>query len=361
MPQSLIRGSTQILDGTIPLAKLVTGYSIPTANLVDGSNFIKRDGSVAFTAGQSMGGFALTNVADPVGAQDAMNLRTAQALVNGVSLRKARVVAVTNRALTGLPTEDSVTLVASEVILLTGQTTASQNGPWVVAAGAWTRPANWAAASTQKSTIFFVEEGTLRGDTRWIVITDAITVDTTAVTITQDTSAVSYTNGNGLSLTGNVFAVKTGNGVSFDGGNNVTLTLDGTNLSLSATGLKVANGSAPGQVVLANAANVATMTTISGDATISGTGVVTLTSTGATGVVKIGKIKNNTTPSGTINSANTAFTLGSTPVVGTEEIYLNGQRLFPGAGNDYTIAAAAVTMLFAPQTGDRVSADYLEA
>lgn len=361
MPQSLIRGSTQILDGSIPLAKLVAGYVIPTANLVDGPNFIKRDGSVPFTAGQSMGGFALTNVADPVGAQDAMNLRTAQALINGVALRKARVVAVTNVALTGLPTQDGVTLVASEVILLTAQTTASQNGPWVVAAGAWTRPSNWAAASTQKSTIFFVEEGTARGDTRWIVITDAIVVDTTAVTITQDTSAVSYTNGNGLSLTGNVFAVKNGNGISFDGSNNVTLALNGTSLNLSASGLKVADGTAPGQVVIANAANVATMTTISGDATISGTGVVTLTSTGATGVVKIGKIKNNTTPTGAINGANTAFALASAPVANTEEIYLNGQRLFPGAGNDYTIAAAAVTLLFAPQTGDRVSADYLEA
>lgn len=45
------------------------------------STVIKKDGSVAFTANQSMGGFRLTNVANPVGLTDAVNLQTLNASI----------------------------------------------------------------------------------------------------------------------------------------------------------------------------------------------------------------------------------------------------------------------------------------
>jgi hypothetical protein len=66
------------------------------------------------------------------------------------------------------------------------------------------------------------------------------------------------------------------------------------------------------------------------------------------------------TPAGTINGVNTAFTLANTPVAGTEQIFLNGLLLEPGAGNDYTISGAAITMLQVPVTGDRLKACYLK-
>lgn len=65
-------------------------------------------------------------------------------------------------------------------------------------------------------------------------------------------------------------------------------------------------------------------------------------------------------PSGTINGANTAFTLANTPIAGTVILYLNGIRLRSGAGNDFTIAGTAITMLYAPQTGDVLLATYLK-
>jgi hypothetical protein len=64
------------------------------------------------------------------------------------------------------------------------------------------------------------------------------------------------------------------------------------------------------------------------------------------------------TPTGTINGVNTTFTLANTPIVNTEQIFLNGLLLEPGAGNDYTISAATITMLIVPATGDRLKANY---
>lgn len=352
MAVSLLRGSTQILDGSIPAAKLAA--NIPASTFTGG---ILADGSVAFTADQPLGGFKLTNLGDATGAQDAVNLRTAQALINGIAIRRARVVATTNLTLSGTQTVDGVALAAGNYALLTGQTTASQNGLWVVNAGAWTRPTEWAAASTQKSTMFFIEEGTTNHDSKWIAITDAITVDTTSVTITQDLSGTSYTNGNGLSLTGNVFAVKllsTG-GLSFDGSQNIQIALDGTNLSLSASGLKIANGTA-GQLMVAGATGVAAFTTLSGDATLSSAGALTLAST----VAKKADFINNETPTGAVNGSNTAFGLANTPATGTLMLFLNGQLLEVGAGNDFTLSGATITMLQVPQTGDKLRATYFK-
>lgn len=64
------------------------------------------------------------------------------------------------------------------------------------------------------------------------------------------------------------------------------------------------------------------------------------------------------TPSGSINGSNVTFVLANTPVVGTEEVFLNGLLQEPGAGNDYTISTATITYLTAPSTGDRLRVSY---
>jgi hypothetical protein len=64
------------------------------------------------------------------------------------------------------------------------------------------------------------------------------------------------------------------------------------------------------------------------------------------------------TPTGTINGVNATFTLANTPIINTEQVFLNGLLLEPGAGNDYTISGATITMLIVPATGDRLKANY---
>lgn len=68
----------------------------------------------------------------------------------------------------------------------------------------------------------------------------------------------------------------------------------------------------------------------------------------------------NEAPTGAVNGTNPTFTLANTPIAGTEEIHIDGIQMFPGAGNDYTIAGAVITMLTTsiPATGQRISANY---
>jgi len=73
----------------------------------------------------------------------------------------------------------------------------------------------------------------------------------------------------------------------------------------------------------------------------------------------IGTMYVNETPTGTINGANTNFTLANTPTSGTEMIYLNGLLQEPGAGNDYTITGSGITFTEAPETNDIILASYL--
>lgn len=63
-------------------------------------------------------------------------------------------------------------------------------------------------------------------------------------------------------------------------------------------------------------------------------------------------------PTGSINGSNTAFTLANTPVAGSEHVYVNGILQESGAGNDYTISGASITMLTAPLTGEKIRVSY---
>ena len=63
-----------------------------------------------------------------------------------VAKTPAEAVSVANETLSGFPTIDGVTFpTGSDRVLLTGQTTATENGLWVTAAGAWSRPADFAS------------------------------------------------------------------------------------------------------------------------------------------------------------------------------------------------------------------------
>lgn len=64
------------------------------------------------------------------------------------------------------------------------------------------------------------------------------------------------------------------------------------------------------------------------------------------------------TPTGSINGANTAFSLANTPVAGSEHVYVNGMLQESGSGNDYTISGASITMLYTLQTGEKLRVSY---
>lgn len=63
-------------------------------------------------------------------------------------------------------------------------------------------------------------------------------------------------------------------------------------------------------------------------------------------------------PSGAINGSNTSYTLANTPIAGSEHVYINGALAESGAGNDYTISGATITMLYALATGEKLRVTY---
>lgn len=167
------------------------------------------------------GGQRASNAADPTQPQDLTTrswvITQVEQSAAGISSKPpVRAVAVANVAsLSGAQTVDGVALVAGDRVLLTAQTAAAQNGPWVVASGAWTRPP--AGADNDElipGALWLVLAGTVNAGTQWrLATTGTITPGTTAVSIVQFGAGATYTAGVGLTLTGNAFAVGAGTGI----------------------------------------------------------------------------------------------------------------------------------------------------
>lgn len=72
----------------------------------------------------------------------------------------------------------------------------------------------------------------------------------------------------------------------------------------------------------------------------------------------LSKLVTREVPTGAMNGTNVTFTLANTPVVGTEEVLLNGLAQQAGAGNDYTISGVTITYLQAPLATDKLLVSY---
>lgn len=96
------------------------------------------------------------------------------------------VSTVNQAALSGFPVIDGQTPIDGSMILLAAQSTASQNGPWVTHAGAWTRPTWYPSGGTSQAFQFItalIRLGTVYQGSTWRQTAAApITIDTTATT-----------------------------------------------------------------------------------------------------------------------------------------------------------------------------------
>lgn len=140
------------------------------------------------TGDYSMGGFKLTNLAAPVNPNDAARKADVDAAASGLDVKMSvRVATTANITLSGTQTIDGVAVVAGDRVLVKNQTTASQNGIYVVAAGAWSRSTDADTSAEVHAGMFtFVTEGTTNADSGWVLTTnDPITLGTTALTFGQ--------------------------------------------------------------------------------------------------------------------------------------------------------------------------------
>lgn len=182
----------------------------------------RLDQFAAPTAAVSMNSQKITNLAAPTaGSNDAARIvdveNAVQSAAAGIDAKPSvRVLANANITLSGTQTIDGISVIAGDRVLVRGQSTASANGVYVVAAGAWSRATDAdATGELTPGAFWFVEEGTTYGKSQWrIENTGTITVGTTSITINQFGAASAYTAGNGLTLTGSDFAVGAGTGIS---------------------------------------------------------------------------------------------------------------------------------------------------
>ena len=148
-----------------------------------------------------------------------------------------------NITLSGAQTIDGVSCVAGDRVLVAAQTDASENGIYVVAAGAWSRSSDFDSLTPIdeiNGASVSVREGTSYQGWNLVQFGTVSTLGTDNINFTYR-SNLDVTGGDGIDITGNTFSVDhDGNGLTFATGQ-LSIELDGGTLSTSASGIKVAD------------------------------------------------------------------------------------------------------------------------
>lgn len=199
-----------------PTFRVLAAADIPTLTAAKISDFdtqvrtSRLDQMAAPTASVSLNSQKITGLATPTADTDAANKGYVDSVAQGLDPKQSVGVATTVNiaTLSGLLTVDGVTVTAGERVLVKNQSTASQNGIYLASATAWTRAADFDNWSEVPNAFVFVEEGSTQADTGWVCTSDTGgTINTTAVNWAQFSGAGTYVAGDGLTLTGNTFAV----------------------------------------------------------------------------------------------------------------------------------------------------------
>lgn len=138
-----------------------TANTIVTRNATAGAAF----GNIVITGG--------TSAATPTNATDIANKAYVDAAASGLSVKQpARLATTGNITLSAPQTIDGVSAIAGDRILVKNQVDATQNGIYLVAAGAWTRTTDAdTGGELVTNSYIFVTAGSTNFSTGWIMTT----------------------------------------------------------------------------------------------------------------------------------------------------------------------------------------------
>lgn len=201
-------GSARTITGTAAEITVTNGDGVsgdPTLSLPSAITLTGK----TMTGGTFASPTAITGLPDPTSAQDAATKAYVDSLAAGLDVKPSVKAATTaNITLSGAQTIDGIALVAGDRCLVKNQSTASQNGIYVVASGSWTRATDMDAWTEVPGSFVFVEQGTTYADCAFVCTADTGgTIGSTSITWSQFAGAGTYTAGTGLSLTGTQFAI----------------------------------------------------------------------------------------------------------------------------------------------------------
>jgi hypothetical protein len=238
--------------------------------------------------------------ATPVGSTDIANKLYVDSVAAGLSWKQPVAVATTvNITLSGLQTIDGYTTLAGDRVLVKNQTNAANNGIYIASATAWSRSSDMDAWIEFVGAICFVSYGSLQIGSAWYCSAQpGGTLGVTANNWSNFSVAAVYTAGTGLTLAAYQFSI-TNTGVS-------------ANTYGSASAVPVIAVNAQGQITSATTTTIAIT-----NAQVSGLG--TMSTQNANGVVITGGTIDGTTIGGTTAGAVTAttFTGAGTGLTGT--------------------------------------------
>lgn len=171
---------------------------------------------LALTGGTLTGALAMstnkiTGLGTPTADGDAATKAYVDNVAQGIDAKAScRAATTTSITLSGTQTIDGVALIAGDRVLVKDQSSASQNGIYVVAASTWSRSSDADTWSELIAAFTFIEEGTINGNGGFIcTVTAGGTLGTTPVTWTQFSGAGQIQAGTGMTKTGNVLNVNT--------------------------------------------------------------------------------------------------------------------------------------------------------
>ena len=197
-----VGNATAIANNAIAVGK-ISGFDtqVQTSKL---NQMAAPTASVAFNSQN------ITGLLDGVNPQDAATKSQVDVAQAGLDAKDSCRVATVGTSLTlsGEQTIDGVTT-TTDRILVKDQSTASQNGIYVTATGAWARATDADANAEVTSGLYtFITEGTTLGGQGFVLTTDdPITVGTTNLTFSQFSGVGDLVAGTGITKTVNTIAI----------------------------------------------------------------------------------------------------------------------------------------------------------